>query len=116
MRSTESKPVSLTYTAWKTKVDANQVKTATINDKGGVSGELTDKKKYTSRIPTAIPANTLLDDLTSHQVTVKATTTGTSILSIIGGLLPLILLLGIYLWISPRAARHIGGGGAAPPP
>ncbi|MBV9413210.1 MAG: AAA family ATPase, partial [Acidimicrobiia bacterium] len=110
MSSTASKPLSLTYTAWKTKVDAHQVKTATINDKGGVSGELSDKKKYTSRIPTAIPANTLLDDLASHNVSVKATTTGTGILSIIGGFLPLILLFGVYIWISRRASRQLAGG------
>src|SRR5437588_4837843 len=50
------KKTSLTFTAWKTKVDANQVKTASIDTSGRVSGELNDKKKtpYTSRIPTAL--------------------------------------------------------------
>jgi cell division protease FtsH len=105
-----SKPVSLTYSAWKTKVDANEVKTATINTSGAVTGQLTNKQKYTSRIPSAITDHTLLDDLSAHHVTVKATATGTSILSIIAGLLPFILLVGIYFWISRRASRQLQGG------
>src|SRR6266576_7195250 len=106
------KKTSLTFTAWKTKVDANQVKTASIDTSGRVSGELNDKKKtpYTSRIPTALNDNTLSADLEAHHVNVKGTTTGTSFLSIIGGLLPFILLLGVYLWISRRATRQLTGG------
>src|SRR4051794_13257356 len=106
------KTTSLTFTAWKTKVDANQVKTASIDTSGKVTGQLNDKSKtqYTSRIPTALNDNTLAADLETHHVDVKGTTTGTSILSIIGGLLPFILLLGVYLWISRRATRQLVGG------
>jgi cell division protease FtsH len=105
------KTTSLTFTAWKAKVDANQVKTASIDTSGKVSGQLNDKSKtpYTSRIPTALNDNTLAADLETHHVDVKGTTTGTSILSIIGGLLPFILLLGVYLWISRRATRGLAG-------
>jgi cell division protease FtsH len=106
------KTTSLTFTAWKTKVDANQVKTASIDTSGKVTGQLNDKSKtqYTSRIPTALNDNTLAADLETHHVDVKGTATGTSILSIIGGLLPFILLLGVYLWISRRATRQLVGG------
>jgi cell division protease FtsH len=106
------KTTSLTFTAWKAKVDANQVKTASVDTSGKVTGQLNDKSKtqYTSRIPTALNDNTLAADLETHHVDVKGTTTGTSILSIIGGLLPFILLLGVYLWISRRATRQLVGG------
>jgi len=106
------KTTSLTFTAWKAKVDANQIKTASIDTGGKVSGHLNDKTKtpYTSRIPTALNDNTLAADLETHHVDVKGTATGTSFLSIIAGLLPFVLLLGVYLWISRRATRQLAGG------
>src|SRR5438445_12860461 len=60
------KTASLTYSAWKTKVDANQVKTATIDTSGKVSGQLTDKTRYTSRIPTALKDDALAGELAAH--------------------------------------------------
>ncbi|HVM67933.1 MAG TPA: ATP-dependent zinc metalloprotease FtsH [Acidimicrobiales bacterium] len=102
---------SLDYTAWRTAVDANQVKTAKINNSnGGVSGQLSDGTKYTSRIPIALNDQTLTQDLLNHHVTVTATSTGTTLLSVLGSLLPFILLLLIYLWISRRATRQLTGG------
>src|SRR6516162_11434781 len=105
-----SAPKSLVYSDWRAAVDGNQVKTATIDTGGRVSGQLTDGTKYTSRIPTALDDQTLTQDLLNHHVTVKGTSTGTTILSIIGGLLPFILLLVLYLWISRRATRQLTGG------
>ena len=105
-----SAPKSLVYSDWRAAVDGNQVKTATIDTGGRVSGQLTDGTKYTSRIPTALDDQTLTQDLLNHHVTVKGTSTGTTLLSIIGGLLPFILLLVLYLWISRRATRQLAGG------
>src|SRR6202022_1746014 len=65
-------PTSLTYTDWQAKVDANQVKTASISPSGQVTGQLTTGTRYTSRIPTAIPNDTLGADLKAHNVAVKA--------------------------------------------
>jgi cell division protease FtsH len=103
---------SLTFSAWKTDVDANQVKTATIDQSGKVTGQLNDKQQthYSSRIPTALNDNTLAADLERHHVSVKGTTNSTSFLSIIAGLLPLIILVGAYFWISRRASRALAGG------
>jgi cell division protease FtsH len=108
--SSTSSPKSLTYSQWRQAVDANQVKTATITSSGQVSGQLTSRSHYTSRIPTAVPDQTLGPDLARHHVGIKATSTGTSILSVIGGFLPFILLLGVYFWISRRATKQISGG------
>jgi cell division protease FtsH len=103
---------SLSFTDWKTKVDANQVKTATIDQSGRVTGQLNDKGNthYTSRIPTALNDNTLAADLETHHVTVNGTASSTSFWSVVGGLLPLFILVGVYFWISRRATRQLAGG------
>jgi cell division protease FtsH len=105
-------PTSLAFSEWKTKIDAGQVKTATIDTSGKVTGELNDKgqTKYTSRIPTALNDNTLAADLEQHSVVVKGTTTATSIVTVLLGLLPFVLLIALYFWISRRATRQITGG------
>jgi cell division protease FtsH len=105
-----SSPKSLDYSDWRAKITANQVATATIDQSGKVTGKLTDKSSYTSRIPTAITDQSIAADLTEHKVTVNATAKGTSFWSVIGGLLPLLLFIGIFFWISRRATRQISGG------
>jgi cell division protease FtsH len=105
-----SKTTSLTFSAWQAKIDANQVKSASIDQSGKVTGQLTDKTHYASRIPTALNDNTLAGDLANHHVTTSGTETSTSIWSIIGGLLPFLVLIGLYFWISRRATRQLAGG------
>ena len=102
----------MTFTDWKAKVDANQVQTASIDPSGKVTGELTDKTKthYASRIPAALNDNTLAAELTQHHVTISGVTNGTSFWSVIGGLAPLVLLLGVFFWFSRRATRQLSGG------
>jgi cell division protease FtsH len=101
---------SLSYSDWKTKVDANQVKTATIDPNGKVTGQLVDKKDYESRIPTVLKDDALAGELAQHHVTVKGTGSSTSFWSVVGGLLPFVVLLGLYLLISRRATRQLSGG------
>jgi len=101
---------SLSYTDWKTKVDTNQVKTATIDPSGKVTGQFVDKKDYESRIPTVLKDDALAGELAQHHVTVKGTGNSTSFWSVIGGLLPFVVLLGLYLLISRRATRQLSGG------
>jgi cell division protease FtsH len=105
-----SSTTSLTYTAWKAKLDADGVKTANIDQSGKVTGQLTDDKRYESRIPTAINDDTLAGELSRHHVTVTGKTNSTSIWSVIGGLAPLLILVGLYFWISRRATKQLAGG------
>ncbi|MEA2139899.1 MAG: cell division protease FtsH, partial [Solirubrobacteraceae bacterium] len=105
-----STTTSLSYSDWKAKVDADQVKSAVIDSAGGVTGQLTDNQNYSSRVPTAVSDDGLVADLAAHNVTVTATGVSTSFWSVIGGLLPLVLLLGVYFWISRRATRQLAGG------
>ncbi len=102
----------LAFSDWKTKVDANQVATAVIDTSGKVTGVLTDKDKthYQSRIPAALKDDALAAELTTHKVTVTGTTNSTSIWSVVGGLLPLVLLVGAYFFISRRATKQLAGG------
>ena len=108
--ASKSSTTSLTFTAWTAKVDANEVKTAAIDESGKVTGLLKDNKHYQSRIPTALNDNTLAATLLQHHVTVTGTKTSTSIWSVIGGLLPLLVLVGLYFWISRRATKQLAGG------
>ncbi|MDQ1509356.1 MAG: cell division protease FtsH [Actinomycetota bacterium] len=108
--ASKSSTTSLTFSAWTAKVDANEVKTASIDESGKVSGLLKGNKHYSSRIPTALNDNTLAATLAQHHVTVSGTKTGTSIWSVIGGLLPLLILVGLYFWISRRATKQLAGG------
>jgi len=105
-----SSPKSLEYSAWRGDVDANKVSTANISTSGHVSGKLTDGSSYTSQIPTALNDQSLTQDLLNHHVTVNGTSNGTSFWSVIGGLLPFILLLGVYFWFTRRASRQLTGG------
>ena len=108
--SSNSSTTSLTYSAWKTKVDAGEVKTASIDPSGKVTGLLTNKKHYQSRIPSALKDDALADELTRHHVGITGTTSTTSFWSIVGGLLPLLFLLGLFFWFSRRASKQIAGG------
>src|SRR5882724_5352710 len=108
--SPSPKTTALTYSDWKGKVDADQVRTASIDPSGKVTGELGDKTRYTSRIPTALKDDALAGELTAHHVGVEGKGSTTSIGSVIGGLLPFLVLLGVYFWISRRAGRQLAGG------
>ncbi len=103
---------SLTFSEWKSSVDANKVKTATIDQNGKVTGRLDDKggTHYESRIPTALNDNTLAADLEQHHVQVNGTQSGGGFGSVVVSLLPLLILVGLYFWISRRASRQLAGG------
>jgi cell division protease FtsH len=101
---------SLPYSEWKTKISADVVKSAVIDPSGKVKGQLTDNSHYESRIPSALTDDTLAAQLTQHHVTTSGTSTATNFWAIIAGLLPLLVLVGLFFWISRRASRQIAGG------
>jgi cell division protease FtsH len=109
-RSRPSKTASLSYSEWRSRITAQTVKTATIDPSGHVSGQLTKGGSYTTQIPTAVPDPDLAGDLAAHHVAVTATGNTPSLLGVIGGLAPLLLLLAVYLWIGRRASRQMAGG------
>ena len=109
-----STPVtSLSYTQFQNDVTANQVKTATINAAGHVTGTLTTGHKYKSQIPVVPPQNNLETLLAAHNVNVSATSSAgsVSVATIILDLLPFVLFIAFFVWIGRRARGALGGGG-----
>ncbi len=104
-------PKNYTYTSFINAVTANQIKTATIQANGEVTGTLKSGVSYTSQIPTALNDNTLSTLLLDHKVQVTgAATSGTSALDVILSLLPLLLFVGFFVWIGRRSQKQLAGG------
>ncbi len=104
-------PVTLTYTQFVRDVSADKVNTATIDPDGGVSGTLTDGTQYESQLPVALTDNNLAGLLSRHHV--KVTGVGPSSGGIVGAILsflPLLLFLGIFLFLGRRTGRQMAAG------
>jgi cell division protease FtsH len=100
----------LSYSDFVTKVNAGQVKSVTINDQGGVTGALTDGRDFSSQIPTALDNGTLEQQLAAKKVKITATRAGSSFLSGVLSFLPLLLLIGFFVWSGRAAQRQLSGG------
>ena len=106
MRGTE--PTALTYSQFLDDVRADTVQTATIDANGGVSGQLKDGTEYRSQIPIALQDSTLLEQH-DVQVTGQGPASAT-VLSVILSLLPLLLFVGLFIFLGRRAGRQLAGG------
>ncbi|MFG2177872.1 ATP-dependent zinc metalloprotease FtsH [Streptomyces abikoensis] len=101
----------LSYSDFVGKVDAGQVKTVDIGDKGTVDGTLNNGKKFTTQLPTALGTGGLEQRLQDRHVTISATRGGGSVwTSVLVGLLPFVVLMGILLWSIRRTAGSLSGG------
>jgi cell division protease FtsH len=112
--TSKSTPVqTLTFTQFSQDVTNNQVKTATINASGGVSGTLSTGAKYKSQIPVVPPQENLAALLSQHNVNITATTSkgGVSVGTIIADLLPFVIFIGFFWYIGRRARQSLGGAG-----
>jgi len=102
---------SLTYTGFENEVRANKVSTATISSTGSVSGTLRGGMAYTSQIPTALNDTALSPLLRAHKVQVTGTVPSTSsLVSVLGFLLPFALIIGVFVWIGRKSRKQLGGG------
>jgi len=99
------------YSDLLTRVNAGTVASVTINDKGAVDGKLKDGTEFTSQIPTALDTTTLSTQLQAKGVAVKGTQTGGSWISVLLSFLPLLLLVGFFVWTGRQARRQLSGGG-----
>ncbi|MDN3352002.1 ATP-dependent zinc metalloprotease FtsH [Actinomadura sp. DC4] len=100
---------SLSYTGFVNEVTTDKVATATINSTGSVSGTLRGGAAYTSQIPTALGDDALSALLVQHKVEVRGSNPGRSALSTVLSLLPLLLIIGIFVWISRSGSKQISG-------
>jgi len=111
----------LSYTQFVADVGAGTVRAVAIGPAGQVTGSLAGGQPFTTTIPVALGGNGLAGDLAAHHVQVTATAAmPSSLLSVLLGVLPL-LLIGGLLYVAVRNARRqaasaggLGGlGGAA---
>jgi cell division protease FtsH len=98
------------YSSFLSQVQGNHIKTASVNPSGGVIGTLTNGSGYSSQIPTALQAPRLTGILSAHHVAITGVATQTSFGSILASFLPLVLLIGAFVWLGRRAARHATNG------
>ncbi|MFI1518621.1 ATP-dependent zinc metalloprotease FtsH [Kitasatospora cineracea] len=98
------------YSDFTHRVDAGQVRAVEITDKGAVDGTLKDGTKFTTRIPTALDSSALTRQLQSQQVGITAKPTGgNSLLTTLVVFLPVIAILGFFLWAGRRATGAMSG-------
>ena len=101
----------LSYTGFVNEVATNKVSTATITSTGSVAGTLRGGTPYTSQIPTALNDTSLSPLLRAHNVQVTGTVPSTtSVLSVLGLLLPLALIVGVFVWNGRKSRKQLGGG------
>ena len=100
---------ALNYTSFVSDVTANKVSTAAITSAGAVSGKLHDGGAYTSQIPLALNDNALSALLLGHKVQVTGISPGSNwVLGLLGWILPFLVIVGLFLWISRRSSKQLG--------
>ena len=103
---------ALTYTGFVADVGAGTVRAVTIGPAGQVTGTLAGGQPFTTTIPVALGGNGLAGDLAAHHVQVTAAAaTSFSLLSVLAGLLPLLLIGGLIYFVVRGARRQSGGLG-----
>ena len=98
------------YSGFVSEVTANKVSTATISSTGLVTGKLSNGVAYSSQIPTALNDNTLSPLLLKHRVQVTGASPSTySVAALLFSLWPLLLLVGVFIWLARRGRKQFGG-------
>ena len=101
---------SLTYTDFTSRVAAGQVTSVTIDSTGAVTGTLKDGTPFTSQIPTVLDSTALTAQLQANKVQVKATEASTPWWATLLSWLPLLIIMGLFVWSSRVAQRAMAGG------
>jgi cell division protease FtsH len=109
-RMTGTPTQNFSYTKFLSQVDAGDVRTASVNPGGAISGTLKGGDNYTSQIPTAITDNQLAPTLKAHGVNVTGVGQGSALLGDLLSFLPLLLFIAFFVWMGRRSARQLAGG------
>jgi cell division protease FtsH len=103
---------ALSYTRFLADVGAGTVRAVTVGAAGQVTGSLAGGQPFTTTIPVALGGNSLAGDLAAHHVQVTATAAmSSSLLSVLIGLLPLLLIGGLIFVGFRGVRRHAAGMG-----
>ncbi len=108
MSSTTTK--SFSYSKFVSEVTSGQVKTASVNPGGAISGSLKGGDDYTSQIPTAITDTQLAPTLKAHDVDVTGVGQGSALLEDVLSFIPFLLFIAFFIWMGRRASRQLAGG------
>ena len=108
MSSTTTK--SFTYSKFLSEVTSGDVRTASVNPGGAITGTLKGGDDYTSQIPTAIDDQQLAPTLKAHHVNVTGVGAGSALLTDLLSFLPLLLFVAFFIWIGRRNAKQLSGG------
>jgi ATP-dependent Zn protease len=108
--------IVLSYSRFLADVSTCAVRAVTIDPAGQVTSRLASGHQFTTTIPLALDDRGLAGQFAAHHVQVTATaSTSFSLLSVLIGLLPL-LLLGVLLFVLARSRRQAAGlGGISGP-
>jgi cell division protease FtsH len=101
----------LTYTEFIAAVEDGQVESVTINNQSGeIKGEFTDGTKFTSTGGGERGLSEADEALLAEQgVDISFTTPSSNwFLSVLGLLLPVLLIIGFFVWMQRRAAGQMG--------
>ncbi|MFF4346132.1 ATP-dependent zinc metalloprotease FtsH [Streptomyces sp. NPDC001530] len=103
---------SLSYSDFVGKVSGGQVMTVDINDKGAIKGSLKDGTKFTTRIPTVLANSRLEQQLESKKVEITASrsSSGSPLGTLLVLFLPLLVIVGLFLWARRQAVQTLSGG------
>ena len=106
---TSSTPTkNFSYSKFLSQVDAGEVRTASINPSGAITGTLKGGDNYTSQIPTAINDNQLAPTLKAHDVDVTGVGQGSALLADLLSFLPFLLFIAFFVWIGRRSSQAAG--------
>ena len=105
-------PEELSYSEFRDAVEAGEVAEVTIGAEGRIEGERQDGEAFTTVAPVALDTPELTEVLRDNDVTVRATPPSQGgWITIVANLLPFVLLIGVFWWLSRRARNAMGGGG-----
>jgi cell division protease FtsH len=108
MSSTTTKNFS--YSKFLSQVTSGDVRTASVNPAGAITGALKGGDNYTTQIPTAINDMQLAPTLKAHGVNVTGVGQGSALLGVLLSFLPLLLFVAFFIWIGRRSAKQLAGG------
>jgi cell division protease FtsH len=101
----------LNYSQLKSDIAAGQVSSIDLGPDGNITGKLTNGTSFTSTYPVGVQDPQLFQLLDSHSVQVSTQPAKTSITSVLLNFLPLILIVGVFLWMGRAARRQMSGLG-----
>jgi cell division protease FtsH len=111
-RMDQSRVTDLDYApGLKDKIQQGQVQSVEIGSDGHIEGKLKDGTRFESSYPTNLEDPEFTRLLDEHNVQVKAVGPQTSLGSVFLSLLPLLLFIGIFIYLGRATRRQLAGMG-----